>query len=130
MFGKIFNKDGLILEITKSLGASNTMINHNQGNLTLEQIGKECKKLNNLYGYKFITLSFVFVNIDMSVKYSFINNENFRENFSSDNIFGITGSINDFRKFASKSNIDNMDFDSNVRYAMKYIHDNYSFLWD
>lgn len=129
LLDKFINKEIIIKNINKGLGLSGMMTYSNKSNFSLEEMGKKCKELEHFWGYNFISLSFLFVNLDKEVELSFLRNNTFYESWiiGKNNIYGMTGTIKNFKKFISNKN--DKSFDIKTREIMTLIDDNYNFLW-
>ncbi len=129
LLGVPINKDFLSLQIKKSLGLSGMLTYLNKSNFSLEEMGDKCKELNHFWGYNFITISFLFSGVNPKVELSFLRNNTFYESWiiGSNKLFGMTGTIKDFKKFIS--NKDDKSFDIETREIMTLIDNNYNFLW-
>ena len=130
LIGKYISRESIVLEINKALGLSGMMTYSNKSNFSLDEMGKKCKELKHFWGYNFITMSFLFHNVDPRVELSFLRNNTFYESWivgTETKLFGMTGTIKDFKKFIS--NKDDLSFDLPTREIMTLIDNTYNFLW-
>lgn len=130
LLGQIITIEGLREQINEALGLSGILTHANKSNLTLREMGELCKARDHFWGYNWITLSFLFVDPHPNVELSFLRNSTFYQSWivGNNTIYGMSGSIKDFKKFVS--NKDDKSFDYETRNIMSYIHDNFGILWN
>ena len=130
LMGNNITAGSLRANINQALGLSAVFTYSNKSELAIEQLGNMCKELGHFWGYNFITLSFLFANVDAAVELSLLRNNTFYESWvvkGYKGVFGMTGSLKDFKKFVS--NKDDKSFDAPTREIMTLIDETYSFLW-
>jgi hypothetical protein len=129
LIDKFISRESIVVEINKALGLSGMLTYSNKSNFSLGEMGNKCKELEHFWGYNFITLSFLFANVDPIVELSFLRNNTFFQSWivGNNTIYGMTGSIKDFKKFIS--NKDDKSFDLATREIMAFIDNTYNFMW-
>ena len=129
LLNNLITEEFLKSELTKSLGFSGMLTYKNKSNFTLEQMGNKCKELKHLWGYNFITLSFLFYDLDNKVELSFLRNNTLYQSWiiNDNSLYAFTGTIKDFIKFINNKN--DKSFDLPTRKVMEFIYNNYNFLW-
>lgn len=121
--------------LKKSIGVSGMLTYTNKSKLTSLELGNKCCELKHLWAENWIMLSFLIcVPNSKRIELSILRDKNFYESWIETTeqdelkVFGITGSLKQFKKFISHRN--DLSFDKNTRIFMNQMFDKFEFIWN